>query len=409
MIEKAQYSITAKHILNFFLFCLFVSFGYVVVSGKYNGDFLGMPVTLDIRLLILNLILSALPFLLVFKLYKYFKKSPLKRHVTIPIKFFGYFLFILLLWNITMTIFFGVGIMTAPPYEAPPFIKIIIQLANRLNYSYGFFLYVLATSKKNKTQYILLVLILILSFLRAGLGILFYLGMIFYLKYNDEILFYIKRHKIVIAILVINFPILVGLLFQLRSSLRHQEHEEMSFINLITGKLIGRISSFSDSAIILQEAAYFYLGSQSLDNFYFQKQAIGGIFSQNFMPSTVPEKMLVHLYSPEAENVSYMTGTNGNLYISLMKSPFILIVNIGTIIIMILLTFYFCRILRFPYSNEFAFILLCYVLMSGVSNEYAFLFFSIMVYVFIFSVVNLFKRNKKNEKYEDSSYTSITC
>jgi hypothetical protein len=99
-------------------------------------------------------------------------------------------------------------------------------------------------------------------------------------------------------------------------------------------------------------------------------------------------------YETSEDNVTYMAGTQGNLYISLFHSIPTFILNIFTIVFYIFSTFYLFRLLRFKYSNELAFMLLLYVLMSGVSNEYAFLVFSIFVYTGLFLLVNFIKSIK---------------
>lgn len=383
---------TIKFILYFFIVCSLLSFLYALLTNRYNGDFLGTPVNLNFWLLLINLLLSILPYILTYKIYQFYKRRPISKGVILPTKLFGRILLFILIWNIIITLLFGVGIMTAPPYEAPPSIKLIIQILNRFNYAYGYFLYVLITSKQNKSQFILLILIIILSLLRAGLGIFFYLGMIYLLKYHIEIKAIIKKYKIGFAICIICFPMIISVMYTVRSKLRGQQTEEMNFYDFIMGRFVGRFSSFSDSAIILQEAGYFYVNSKLLHEYYFQKQAIGSIFAQKYMPTLRPEQMLFQMYgSSDQENVTYMAGTNGNLYISMMRSIKTFVLNFITIIFMIVLTFYFSRLLKFEYANEYAIILLFYVLLSGVANEYAFLFFSIFIFVFIFASIKLFK------------------
>ena len=191
-------------------------------------------------------------------------------------------------------------------------------------------------------------------------------------------------------------PLFISFLFEIRSELRNQEKENLSPTEFVFGRLIGRFSSFSNSAIILQNSSYFFINAQTLDDYYFQKQALGGVLSQNLIPKNRPESMLYQLYGfSEIDNISYMCGTQGNLYISLMKSFKTLIINVISILTMIFLTFYLARKLRFVYKNEFAFILLSYVLLSGVANEYLFLVYSLFVFVVMFVVLNSLKNNIK--------------
>ena len=262
---------------------------------------------------------------------------------------------------------------------------------NRFNYAYGVFLYVLITPKKDKIVIIFVILLLLLAYLRAGLGIFMYLGMLFYIKYYEEISILFRKYILIILPFIFISSTIINELYRFRDKIRHQEYTE-TVPDPIFGKFFGRLSSFSDSAFILQNIPYFLTNSLQLDQFYFQKTGLGGVISQDFMPSNRPEKILFnYYYSDRNDNVAYMAGTQGILYMSLMKSVSTFFLNLFTIGIYIASTFYFFRLLRFDYANELAFMLLLYVLMSGVSNEYAFLVFSIFVFVVLFLMVNVIK------------------
>jgi hypothetical protein len=390
MDEKLEVK-ASKHIYLFFILAAVSSFLYSIFTGKLNGDFLGVEVKLDFWILLLNLLFTILPFWLLWKVYLYFKKNIPINRITIPANFLGFFLVFIIVWNVIVTILYGVGVMGAPPYDAPPSIKPLIQIMNRFNYFYGVFIYVLLVSKKNKVQFLLVFMLLLLAYLRAGLGVFLYLGMLMYIKYFLEFNSIFKKYKIVVLACFFAFPLIFSQLYELRNKLRNQADSEVSS-DLIFGVLAGRLSSFSDAALILQEAPYFVLSSQQLDPFYFQKQALGGVLSMNFMPEVRPETMLFKFYNEKSDdNVTYMAGTQGNLYISLFHSIPTFIFNFITIVLYVFITFYLFRLLRFNFSTELAFLLLLYVIMSGVSNEFAFLVFSVFVYLVLFLFVNLFK------------------
>lgn len=395
MINESDSIKSAKHLCFFFVGAATLSFLYSLFYGRLNGDFLGVEVLLPFWLLFLNLIFTILPFFVTWKFYLYFKRKEIKRNITIPIVFFQYFLIFIIVWNIIVTLLFGVGVMAAPPYDAPPILKPIIQVMNRFNYFYGAFIYILLVPKKNKFQFLLVIMLLILAYLRVGLGVFLYFGMLFYVKYFNEVNVFVKKQKIIFILSLVFFPVFFSSLYNFRSALRGKEDNEISN-DIILGVLMGRLSSFSDSAFILQEAPSFYNRSQELDPYYFQKQALGGVFSQNYMPANRPEVMLFKFFYENSEdNVTYMAGTQGNLYLALFKSPIIFFLNLTNILVYIFLTFYGFRLLKFKYCNELAFMLLLYVLMSGVSNEYAFLIFSIFVYIILFLFVNALNFGKK--------------
>jgi hypothetical protein len=388
---------SARNLYRFFLFTSFVSFLYAAINGRLNGDFLGKEVTLPFWLLFLNFLFTIIPFFVLWKFYLHFKNKKTKSKLKIPLTALAVFLIFLMLLNILFTVFFGVGIMAAPNYEAPGYIKPFIQICNRFNYTYGSFIYIISVSKKNRTQVILILLLILLSYLRAGLGIFLYLGMLLYIKYFIEVNLFIRKRLLVLIFISLTFPFFVTFLYDIRDTLRSNKSEEV-VADPILGSLFGRLSSFSDAAFILQEAPYFLIKSQELDPFYFQKQALGGVISQDFMPEQRPEKILFWFYYENLDvNVAYMAGTQGNLYMSFMKSPSIFLLNIFTILIYIYATLFLFSKLSFHNSIELGFMLLLYVVMSGVSNEYAFLLFSIFVYFVLFSIFNLFITKSKHE------------
>jgi hypothetical protein len=303
-----------KNLCLLFVISSVISFLYAVITNTYNGDFLGVEVTLPIYILLFNLLMNIIPFIFTYRIYIYFKNNEKIRKIGVPINFLSFFLFFLLFWNAFVTIIYGVGIMGAPPYDAPPIIKTVIQLMNRFNYGYGIFIYILASDKKNKTQFLLVFGMLILAYLRSGLGVFMYLGMLFYLKYNDEFNFFVKKRKLILVFLLFLFPIFVNSMYSLRDSLRNQSQDDITLDNPITGKFIGRLSSFSDSGLILQEIPYFFISATGLDDYYFQKQALGGVISKDFMPQHRPELIMIKfIYESAGDDISYMAGTNGNL------------------------------------------------------------------------------------------------
>jgi hypothetical protein len=381
-----------KYIYYFFILNLILSFFYAFFKGNFNGDFLGVPVELDLWILFFNFFISLVPFIFLWQCYSYFKANSNIVSSNINLKLFGWVTLVAIHLNIFVTITYGVGIMAAPPYEAPPLIKVFIQLLNRFNCSYAVLLYFLASSKKNKFQFLLLFLLLFLSFLRAGLGIILYIVIFSIVKYFEEFVFFIRRHKIQLLILMLISPSIISLLFNLRSILRNGEIEDLTGLDFLIGRFCGRLSSFSDSGFILQEVPFFLLNSQQLDFFYFQKQMLSGVFSMDFLPDPRPEKMLFNFfYEGSSDNVAYMAGTQGNLIISFFRSPIVFLYNLLTIIITTIATFKISKYFSFKFSIEYAFLLLIYVILSGVANEFAFVLFSVLFFNFIFLIFRLLR------------------
>lgn len=389
---------SAKFVLKLFLSFSLISFIYCLSTGSYNGDFLGTPVELPVELLIVNLGINILPYWILWRIFLYFEKREVKRKINVSIAKFGYFISVIFLWHILVTIFFGVGIMGAESYNAPTLIKPFIQLMNRFNYVYGGLIFIAASGKKSRFQLFIVLLLLLLGYLRAGLGVTMYIILIYIIKYYDEIQLIIRKYLFMTILATFMFPVVVGFLFEIRDTLRNQEisDEDLTTVQLIFGKLVGRLSSYSNSAIILQEAPFFFLSAQQLDEFYFQKEAFAGVVSVKLMPKDRPESILYNLYAQNDNNtISYMTGTQGNLIISLFKSPAIVVLNFITIVCFIFATFYLMSLLNFSNNGQLALILLLYVVTSGVSSEYSLLFFSIFVYLITFLLLNFTKKSTK--------------
>ncbi len=379
-----------KSLVYIFILSAIISFFYAIFTQSYNGDFLGIEVKITTIELIFNLFTSIIPFVLLFLVYLRFSKTNrFRKKIQIPMNFFFKFLVLIMFWNIIVTILYGVGIMGADAYTAPEGIKLIIQIMNRFNYLYGAFVFILCTNKGDKRDLMILLLLLVLAYFRAGLGSFMYIGMIMFIKYNFEVRNLYYRNKIKFIVCIISFPLLVSTLYSIRNNLRDKEED---YTNPVTGKFFGRMSSFSDSAMILQESAYFSDSVKDLDFFYFQKQALG-VFSVELIPKVRPEIMVFKLYYGDLEdNVAYMAGTQGNLYISYLKSPILLIINMFSFYAYIIIIFKLFQRLKFEYNMELALILTLYVVMSGVSNEFAFIILSILVYIILFYFVNTFTR-----------------
>jgi hypothetical protein len=206
----------ARGLYFFFLFTSVSSFLYALIRGKLNGDFLGVEVTISVWLLLINLVFTLLPFYILWKFYCYFKNKQKLFDNAFHLKNFSIFLFTIIFLNIIVTLLYGVGIMAAPNYEAPGYIKPFIQILNRFSYTYGSFIYIIAVPKKNKTQIALVILLIFLSYLRAGLGIFLYLAMLFYLKYFNEVFKIFKKHLLVVILILFTTPFIVTFLLTSR-------------------------------------------------------------------------------------------------------------------------------------------------------------------------------------------------
>lgn len=362
-----------------------ISFAFVNIYGKLNGDYLGYEIDITLGLQIILFFASASPFYILLKYHnKQISKSGINEGAIISNRFY-YFLIGILFLNIFFTLTYGLGIMTKDAYDAPGIIKTFIQVINRFSYLYGSFLFLIGCRKNDIRQFFIITLLLIIAYLRAGLGVIFYILLIYSIKYYCTIVKFISDRKISSIAVMLIFPILINSLYELRSYLRDQT--DIEYNEPISGVFFGRLSSYSNLCLISDSPAYFLLNMQSLDDYFYQKQGFGGVLGQSYMPEVRPENIMYEvLNNSKNDNVSYMAGTPGILLLSFLKSPWISLLNLINIIFLIRISYYFFSRIPVKNSINLVFLLISYTLLSGVSNELYYLCFSSMVYYFLFKL-----------------------
>ena len=136
------------------IFYVTISYIYALTTQEYNGDFLNVPVRLNTTILSIIFILCLIPYWVQWKLYKHFKnKKNILKKIYINTRIIEPFVFLLLLAHIFIIIVFGVNRVGAPPYQAPAFIKLFIQILLRFDVVlWGSFLILLLPKSKLKTS-----------------------------------------------------------------------------------------------------------------------------------------------------------------------------------------------------------------------------------------------------------------
>lgn len=379
-------------VYRFFLLLTVLSFLFCLFTQKLNGDFLGSDVTVSNWLLFLLCVASLLPLIFLWRVYRKFTRNTLSIYIKLHGDYLYFFSIGLTLWNILITLLFGVGIMAAEIYSAPLIFKPFIQFSLRLNHVYVALLALFATKSK-KRAVILIILLLCCGYLRAGLGVMFYIGFASIIKFWPWIRNFIKRFPIVVIISFFLLPIIVSSLYDFRSSIRNlgDSTKELSSIELLVGKLGGRMSSFSNLVIIAQEPVFFIVGSTDLNDHYFARQAINAIVPA-FTFRKFPEVLPLNLLGVQSDEslVSYMLSLPGNLAISAFKGWPSLLSALLTLLLCVYGSFYLYKLTLTPYSLECAFIILVYPSVSGVANEFSTIFFSHFLFLIITLVFNYF-------------------
>lgn len=369
---REGYGVARACVLLFAVSAL-LSYIYVLRTGRYNGDFLGVPEQLGAMGLTGVLALTILPYIVGWQLYKYFKRRKPRYTIPLPYRLVSYVFFVAMIWFIFLVIKYDVGVMGQPMYDAPASIKPIIQISNRINPFYLGVLFILTYKGSRKILWLGVALLITLGILREGLGVFLYVALALVVRNKKSISYYLRHNAAKIVVIALIFPVIVGQLYSLRSALRDDGSSEvaMSAAEIVSAKLVGRMSSFSNSALIFQEHLHFSSAVKRLEDDYFVRQAFGGIFGVAFIPEVTPERMLVNIYGGDYFDVSYMTGLPGNLFIAWLVSPAILLLNMAIVLVMCTIAFVLARRLKTPTSNEFAFLLLLYPLTSGVASEFS--------------------------------------
>ena len=375
------------------IFYVIISYIYALATQEYNGDFLNVPVRLNITILSIIFVFCLIPYWIQWRIYKYFKnkKNTLKK-VYINTKLIEPFVFLLLLAHIFVIVGFGVNRVGAPPYQAPDFIKLFIQILLRFDVVlWGSFLILLLPKNKLKTSLLVAFLMTLIGILKGSFGIINTIALLFIIKYYSIIIAFIKKRIPLVIIAAFIFPTLVEFAYTQRDLIRNVQYEEEKLEpgRLITGKLVGRLSSFSNAAFLIDNAPKYILMAQGFDNYFYQKGMLISIDAATYVKGNYsPEK---YLKPNTPDGISFMLGTTGILIFSLYKSSYTLIINIISIIIISLLIFEILRRVKFDYNIELSYILLLYPTLSGVSSEYSFILLTLIVFfitLIFFSVLN---------------------
>lgn len=379
----------ARACVILFVSSAFVSYVYVLITGTYNGDFYGVPEALGFFGQTGMLALALLPYAIGWHLYRYFKAKRPRQTIPIPHRRVTIVFFVVVIWFIVLVIKYDVGVLGQALYDAPALIKPLIQISNRINPFYLGVLFILTHQGSRKVLWLGIALLIALGILRAGLGVFLYVSLALLIRNYQHIAHYVRHHRLQILVVALVFPTIVGQLYSFRGKLRDDGSAEivMSATQIVAARLVGRLSSFSNGALVTQETAYFKSEVNRLDPFYFEEQAFGGVFGVAFIPQVTPERMLVNIYGGDYFDVSFMVGLPGNLYLALLISPLIFILNVVIVLLMSVAVFVLSRKLRTSMANEFALLLLLYPLTSGVGNEFSSLIAALLSFCILFALL----------------------
>jgi hypothetical protein len=181
---------------------------------------------------------------------------------------------------------------------------------------------------------------------------------------------YYKSNKVMFVLGLCLIVVMIGPIYEIRDSLRGFGTESKSIFEVFLIKLSGRLSSFSNSAIIIQNYPYFSLSLSGLDDYFMQRQILGGLISGSFIPQDYPELILFNLFNADDNvNAAFMTGVAGILYLSLTKGLGILILNLVTYLAGFYTIFFLASRIKSNYILELTLLSVLGLAMSGNASE----------------------------------------
>jgi hypothetical protein len=402
----------ARWILYLFILFNVISYLYVIFEGKYNGDYLGTIPRSSQQTLFFYLIYTILPYVGLYLIYDYYAKMEKYNKITIPYKSFGWFLLLVILFQIITTKIYGVGKLGQEYYEAPTAIKLLIQIFNRFNAILGVSIYSVAAPKKNKLNYLLWILVFILSFERASFMVFAITGLMFILLYFGSIWGFIKKHLILSIVLLFISPIAVTTLYNVRNQIRTgsnnielkiDQDKDNTFSKVIFGRLIGRLSSYSNSVIIHEQKIKIKELTQNFSIWRYPTEAISAVYGKILNPNEIAYRNLQYeSFGYHSRTYSAMNGTLGALLIGYYQSPLVFFINLSTILLIVVLTFELFALFHNRKLFDMIFLFFSLNVLSGNAEEYMATLMVTFLYVIIFLCLNLIEvpkdlNNKKEE------------
>jgi hypothetical protein len=192
----------------------------------------------------------------------------------------------------------------------PLWLKPFIVLFNRLDPLFGTFLYAVISPKRDKLKHLLLLLLVVLMFSRATMGIMFALILLYVLlTFNGNIITFLRK-RILLALAVLLFAGFFGVqLYAIRSRIRGDDPISSAVrvkgIDLVVGKVMGRLSSYSNSAMILERKdTAVHLIRSNIGLFEFVREAL-------LLPRPSSEFTYGHVLVQRSGNTYFSPGTPG--------------------------------------------------------------------------------------------------
>ena len=363
-----------------FVTATMLSLLYCMVTGQFNGDFFPGPVYISASELIFVSILCVLPYAFSWKIAGIFETISPRKVYNIPFKSIFIFFVSISFMHLMATILFDVGVMDREVYTAPPVVMPFIQVLNRVDPFYLGAFFILSTPKRTSIDVFAVAIMVTIGLIRAGLGVFNYVAIAMCAKYSVEIIVAFRRAPWLIISSVMLLPTIVDKLYEFRSRLRGDVHLELDLFDMLLGRFVGRLSSFSNVAYVVQNNQSFEWSAKALEPLFYAKQALSGVLG-GVAPTMTPERLLIAGTQSYEGYSTFMTGVPGNLIMAWYVSPWVAIVNLLAIIASTCGILWLSRYFGNGVARVFGLGMLVYPLTSGVANEFALLLLNTLIFL----------------------------
>ena len=318
-IKIAMYD--GKIIVLIYLLAVFFSYLYTVIFNTYNGDFFQGTVLLSVDILLLMAILTAIPYVFIYKLYaKYY----LKEAVRVPTCFN-----IIIIRNITWCLLFlhiGLHFMnygamgTSTHIDGSLFSYVRSAISKLLPRPWVIVFLLLSNSKKNIV--ITVILFIIESLSAHSLGGCFLLLLLYLFRNGKKVRILFIRNFFFVLVIMCMLPVIISTAFNFRSQLRGEE--------------IAENIKYIPSLFYLYDTLHYW----------------------GYRPEfkSVGTYVQMQIKNSKEENYSTMAGVIGVFIISYIKSPYVFLLNLFFTIFLINILFKLTGKI-FPNASSIAFLL----------------------------------------------------
>lgn len=369
------------------VFYITVCFLFALSEGYYNGDFSGFKVNLNFNLLLLVWFICVIPYLVLWNIYKLYKKKQTCKKVSVNLNQIFIFVVFLLLIHVFIITFWGVNKVGAPTYKAEGLIKLFIQIILRFDSTlWGIFLILLLPKPYYKTTIFIAFLLFLIGVLKGYFFIFYLISLSVLIKYLKEIYFSLKKYWIVTIAALYFLSSFVSFMYEQRSIIRGEEYVQIKKESIITEKLIGRLSNFPNTAMLIDKSLEYFIISKEFNPNFFALFSLGSI-NTKYAEGNSPEKTFK---KGTKEGYSFMLGTPGILIFSLYNSIYSFLINLNLILFFIFSVFEIFRRINVDFNIELAFLLLLFPILSGVASEYSFCFLTSFILFFTLIIFRIF-------------------